>query len=533
MEQQSVKMPCFLRDLIVEQAHKWGDKIFLYFEDEQYSYRNIDQRSNRLANGLIELGVVKGEKVSLMLPNHPDFIFSWFALAKMGSVVVPVNTALKGDGLAYILDHSDSETIIIGHQYWERFERVMPQLTKVKRIIISTADAPSGYRLPANTIPLENVYSSNDALPEVTLAADDMARIMYTSGTTGIPKGVVQFQPITIMPKYTPEDIAYTCLPLFHANAMILTTQSAMAAGAAMALGRRFSAGKFWDEIRRYGATATSFIGAMITILFKQPPRENDADHQVRFAFSGAAPRDIWQAFEKRFGLRLSEGYAAVDGPGVLENNDGIPGSIGKPVGLCEAKVVDNDGNEVGPNTVGELLTRIKGATGDMVVYYKNEEETRKKNSGGWVWSGDLVYYDDDGNFFFVDRKKDALRRRGENVSSWEVERTINQHPDVLESAVFGVASELGEDDIMAIIVPQPGKKPDPLSIIKWCDERMAYFMVPRYIEFWDSLEKTGTHRVQKVDLKKRGVTQDTWDMKNQDVKLIVNNHLKTFRGGI
>ncbi|GAB6173711.1 ATP-dependent acyl-CoA ligase [Paradesulfitobacterium aromaticivorans] len=518
--QQQQKNPYFLRDLIVEQAQKWGDKTFLYFEDEQYSYRNIDQTSNRLANGLIDLGVVKGEKVGVMLPNHPDFIFSWFALAKIGCVIVPVNTALKGDGLAYILDHSDSKTVIISHQYWEQFERIKPQLTKVKRIIISTADAPSGYQLPANTMPLDNVYSSNDTLPEVTLAANDMARIMYTSGTTGIPKGVVQFQPITIMPKYTPEDVAYTCLPLFHANAMILTTQSAMAAGAAMVLSRRFSASKFWDEIRRYGATSTSLIGAMITILFKQAPQENDAYNPVRFAFSGAAPRDIWQAFEKRFGLQLLEGYAAVDGAGVLENDNGILGSIGKPVGLCEAKVVDENGNEVGPNTVGELLTRIKGATGNMVIYYKNEEETRKKNSGGWVWSGDYVYYDNDGNFFFVDRKKDALRRRGENVSSWEVERIINQHPDVLESAVFGVASELGEDDIMAIIVPQPGKKPDIMSIIKWCDERMAYFMVPRYIEFWDSLEKTSTYRVQKVELKKRGVTKDTWDAEKSKVKI-------------
>ncbi|MEM3486371.1 MAG: AMP-binding protein, partial [Candidatus Methanomethyliaceae archaeon] len=416
---------------------------------------------------------------------------------------------------------SDSETVIIGHQYWEQIEKVMPKLTKVKRIIISTAEAPPGYRLPANTISLDNIYSYNEALPEVTLAADDMARIMYTSGTTGIPKGVVQFQPVMLPPAhYKPEDIAYTCLPLFHQNAMVLTVQSALAAGAGMALGRRFSASKFWDETRRFGATWTSFIGAMITILYKQPPKESDGNNPVQFAFSGGAPRDIWQAFEKRFGLRLLEGYAAVDGAGVLENSEGIPGSIGKPFGLCEAKVVDNDGNQVGPNTIGELLTRIKGAAGYMVIYYKNEEETRKKNAGGWVWSGDLVYYDEDGNFFFVDRKKDALRRRGENVSSWEVERIINQHPDVLESAVFGVPSELGEDDIMAIIVPQPGKKPDPLSIIKWCDERMAYFMIPRYIEFWDSLEKTGTHRVQKVDLKKRGVTQETWDVEKSGFKI-------------
>lgn len=521
MEKQDIGEHLLLRDLITKQANKFGDKIFLYFEDERFSYREIDKRSNQLANGLIRLGAVKGVKVCLMLPNHPDFILSWFALAKTGSVVVPVNTALKGEGLAYIIDNSDSEIVIIGHQYWKEFEKILPKLSKVKQIIVSTTEAPEGYQLPENTVSLSDIYSSDDALPEVTLEAGDMAKIMYTSGTTGIPKGVVKFQPVEIgYPNYKPEDIAYTCLPLFHGNAMILTVQTALASGAAMALGRRFSASKFWDEIRYYGATWTSFIGAMISILYKQPAKENDADNPVKFAYSGAAPRDLWQAFEKRFNLRLIEGYGAIDGAGILVNIDGIPGSIGKPVGLTEAKVVDDDGNEVGPNTVGELLMRIKGATGNMVVYYKDEEETRKKNSGGWVWTGDYVYYDNDGNFFFVDRKKDALRRRGENVSSWEVENIINQHPDVLESAVFGVPSELGEDDIMAIIVPQPGKKPDPLSIIKWCEERMAYFMIPRYIEFFDSIPKTDTHRVKKVELKKRGVTAGTWDLEKSGYKI-------------
>ncbi len=523
MNNKSGSQDLLPRDFIELQAEKWGNKTFLFYQDQQFSYRDMSLRSNQLANGLLALGVAKGEKVGLLLANHPDYIFTRFALAKMGGVMVPINTALKGDGLAYIIDHSDISTLIVGTQFWPNLQEVITRLSKVRRIIVDSAAAPvdPGHSLPVHLF--DDLISDSDRMPEISIKPDDMAIILYTSGTTGPPKGVV-FSQVTPMfskraSRYQSEDIVYTCLPLFHANALALTVQMAFDIGASVALGKAFSAANFWDETRRYNATWTSLLGAMLPIIYKQPEKESDGHNPIKYVASAAAPKEVWRAFEQRFNVRLIEGYGAVDGAGALINADGRAGSIGKPADWCEAKVVDQSGREVGPNTVGELLTRIKGEN-YRVTYYKDEEATDKKNRDGWVLSGDSVYYDQDGFFYFVDRQSEAIRRRGENISSWEVEKVLNQHPDVFESAVFGVPSDLGEEEVMAVIVPQPGKIPEPLEIIKWCENKLAYFMLPRFIEFADSIEKTGTQRAQKSKLKQRGVTGNTWDLEQSGYRI-------------
>ncbi len=483
----------------------------------------MNLRSNMIANGLLDLGVEKGEKVGLLLGNHPDYILTRFALAKSGAVLVPINTALKGESLTYIVEHSDIKTLIAGEQFWPVLNEVLADLKKVKRVIIASKEPLPDYNLKPQLYLFDHIISDIDSMPEVVIEPDDMAAILYTSGTTGPPKGVV-FNQVTPMfnkrpSRYQADDVVYTCLPLFHANALALTVQMAFDVGASVALGKKFSAANFWDETRRYGATWVSLLGAMLPILYKQPEKEDDADNPVKYVASAAAPKEIWRAFEKRFNVRLIEGYGAVDGAGALINAEGRLGSIGKPADWCEAKVVDEKGKEVGPNKVGLLLTRIKDEN-YRVTYYKDEEATKEKNKDGWVLSGDYVYYDQDGFYYFVDRQSEAIRRRGENISSWEVEKVINQHPDVLESAVFGVASELGEEEVMAIVVCQPGKKIEPLDLIKWCEDRLAYFMIPRFIEFADNIEKTGTQRAQKSALKKRGVTNKTWDVEKSGYRV-------------
>jgi crotonobetaine/carnitine-CoA ligase len=279
-----------------------------------------------------------------------------------------------------------------------------------------------------------------------------------------------------------------------------------------MVLSRRFSASRFWDELRRYGVTTFNALGAMIPILMKQPERPNDAENPVRVVFSAACPASVWAAFEERFGVRIIEGYAAVDGAGFAVFNFGQSpkGSIGKP--SMATRIVDEDGSDAQPGRPGELWFRIDDPKRRRVEYYKNEAASEEKVRDGWLRTGDLVSADEQGNLYFVDRKTDSMRRRGENISSWEVEREINAHSAVLESAVFGVPSELGEDEVMAVVVPKEGHVLEPADLIRHCEGRMAKFMLPRYVEIRDALPKTETHRIQKAALKRDGVSPRTWD---------------------
>lgn len=489
-----------------------GDKPFLMFEDEVFTYADMDDRSARVANGLREVGVEHGSHVALLMPNQPEFLFAWFGAARVGAPVVPVNVALKGDGLVHIVDHSDADTAIVHADLLDRFEAVRDRLPKIRRVVVVGAEVEG-------TIPWTQVSAADPVDADLGDVKDsDLMMLMYTSGTTGLPKGVTIPQRqvlggslLCAFAGLTAEDVYYTCLPLFHANAAIISIWGAFGMGTKIGLGRRFSASRFWDEIRQYGATQFNALGAMIPILFKQPERPDDAANSVRIVVSAACPKDIWEPFEQRFGVEILEFYGTVEGGLTMAGTDAPPGSIGKPLPINEMKVVRDDDTECDAGEIGEIVSR---PIGDMsfVTYYKNPKATEEKTRGGWLRSGDLAYRDEDGWLWFVDRKKDSMRRRGENISSFEVEKVINGHDSVLESAVYAVPADVGEDDVMASLVLQPDAKFDPVAIMQWCEERMAYFMVPRYLRVVDELAKTETHRVQKAGLREEGVTPDTWD---------------------
>lgn len=489
-----------------------GDRTYLMFGDDEYSYADVEHCSARVANGLRDLGVVKGSHVALILPNSPEYLWAWFGAARVGAPVVPVNTALKGEGLVHIVDHSDAETVVVHRDLLDRFHSVRGRLPKVQHVVVVGGDA--GDDTPWDDI----IAASPDDADDETIVPSDLMLVMYTSGTTGLPKGVVIPQAqimggalLLSLAGVTADDVLYTCLPLFHANAAIISVWGAFGLGTKLAVSARFSASRFWSEIRRYGATEFQALGAMMPILFKQPERPDDAANPCRLVVSAACPKDIWEPFETRFGVEIVEFYGTVEGGLTMAGPDDPVGSIGKPLPINDMMVVRDDDTECDPNEVGEIISRPAGG-GGLVSYYKNAEATAEKTRGGWMRSGDLAYADGDGYLWYVDRKKDSMRRRGENISSYEVEQIVNEHDAVLESAAYAVPSELGEDDVMVALVLQPGATLDPVALMDHCAERMAYFMVPRYVRVVDELPKTGTHRVQKAGLRAEGVAAGTWD---------------------
>lgn len=514
--------------IIEDKAKMNAGRVALQTEHEAITYDQLDARINRVGNALQALGVRKDDKVCVMLPNVPEFLYTWWGNAKLGGVTVPLNTALKGEGLAYIINHSDAETIVLSQRYVPALEEIRSQLPHLKRLIVLGHDGQQTADLPAGATDFTELLTAPASSSLQEVCSDDLDSIMYTSGTTGLPKGVMHRHSrcygafvLSIMTGYSDQDVVYNTLPLFHIGGQNMVWM-ALIADTRVVLAERFSASRFWDDVRTYGATYTLFLGAMIPILHKQPYRPDDHANPLRIALSAAAPRTIWGAFERRFHVKIIELYSQTEG-GFMINTDaqaaGKVGSMGKPGATFDMKVVDHDDNALPPGEIGELIYRPVHAA-PLTEYYKNPQATAEKTRGGWIRSGDLAYEDEDGYFFFVDRKSDFIRRRGENISSFEVEKTINGHPEVLESAVYAMPSELGEDDVMVALVLQPGARLAPPEFVQYCEARMAYFMVPRYVRIVTAFPKTGTERTMKYQLKAEGVTSDTWDRETAGYKL-------------
>jgi crotonobetaine/carnitine-CoA ligase len=506
--------------ILEDKAAMNAGRVAVLTAHEQITYDQLNERVNRVGHALQAIGVTKNDKVCVMLPNVPEFLYTWWGNAKLGGITVPLNTALKGEGLAYIINHCDAETMILSHRYVAALNEIRGSLCQLKRIIVLGPEGQRAANLPTGAIDFGELLTAPATSPLHEVWSDDIDSIMYTSGTTGLPKGVIQRHSrcyggfvLPIMIGYTAQDVVYNPLPLFHVGGQNMVWM-ALVSDTTVALAERFSASRFWQDVRAYRATFTLFLGAMIPILHKQPPHPDDHANSLRVALSAAAPRTIWEEFERRFDVKIVELYSQTEG-GFLLNADaraaGKVGAMGKPSAGFQVKVVDEQDRELPPGAVGDLIYR-QAAGSALTEYYKNPEATAEKTRGGWIRSGDLAYQDDDGYFFFVDRKNDFMRRRGENISSFEVEKIINGHPQVLESAAYAVPSELGEDEVMVAVVLQPGTELDPLDLMQYCEAHMAYFMIPRYIRSVDAFPKTATERTMKYQLKSQGVTRDTWD---------------------
>lgn len=534
-----------INDVMKNKADTRGDKVFLTYIrdfdkgiDEKYTYLDMHLQSNRVANGLSKLGVDKGIGISLMEINSPEFLFTLFATFKLGAYVVLINTALKGATLQYIMDHSDSEILIIHWSMLESYLNIKEQLPKIKHVIIDINEAPADFEMPAGMISLQELMKAPDDDIESDIDFDEKCMLMYTSGTTGPPKATTFFYKkyiaglslttyagLASLLGVTKDDIYYTCLPLFHGNALQITTLPGIISEYQIVVSKRFSASRFWDICRKYNVTIFNLLGAMPQFLLKQPERPNDGDNKVKVVISAACPKEMVEPFEKRYNLTIKEFYGAVDGGGYLLGpffqKPPIPvGTMGKPLPGSVADIMDESGKLMPPNEVGELVFLVgkKELEQRKITYYKDEQSSKNKIREGndgqlWFHTGDLATKDEDGWFYFVDRKKDAIRRRGENISPWSIERVINQNDKVLESAAYAVKSlEFAEDEVMVSVVLKPGEKMTSEELLDYCQGKMAYFMIPRFIDFINELPKSKVHRTLKQILKERGVTETTYD---------------------
>lgn len=488
------------------------------------------ERSLRLGAGVAARGGGVDRPVALMLDNSLDAIHVWFGIVLTGGVEVPVNTAYKGRLLAHVLRDCGASLLVVEDHVAERIARIADEVPELRTLVVRGEVAQAEAALPRGRFRVLGLAEIDDADPAspVRRGPGDLHAIMYTSGTTGLSKGVLvpHAQAYTYASREHQArphlgDRALVTLPVFHLAGQWYGVYQALIHGIACVLEPGFSVGRYWDTVRRHGITVTTMLGAMAELLAQRTPAADDADNPLELAIMAPLAGDV-DTFRRRFGVDLAAVYGMSEIGAVLDGppDTVVGGEAGFPREGYELRLVDVDGADVAPGSIGELLVRPQVPHTVMAGYHGLPEETARVLRDGWVHTGDAFRTDDAGRFFFCDRMKDALRRRGENVSSFEVERTVNEHPAVYESAVVAVPSALTEDDIKVVVVLQPDGALDPAELTAFLVDRLPYFMVPRYVEVADALPKTPTHKVQKGVLRDAGVGPATWDREAAGIRI-------------
>lgn len=508
-------------EVVEQKARELGDAPLLQFENQTYSYREIEQRSNRMANALLDHGVSKGDVVSVFLENSPHYLTLWFSIAKIGALMVPINVDHRDETLAHILRNSDPGTIVVDEQTRRNYETVRNEFRD--DLVELTIGETTGSRY--QRFDDISVEYANDS-PDVEINPGDPMGIIYTSGSSGRPKGVVlpHYSYVNTGWEYAQnvfdidaDNRLFTTLPLFHCNAQQTTVMGAMVSETDFVLEARFSPESFWERIREHDVTHFNYIGSMIPLLYKQDERPNDADNPARYGIGAAAPVEIIEEFEERFDVTLIEGYGLTETATVATVNKPDSrrvGSIGKSLSYTRVDIVDEDDKPVPPGDIGEIVVRPTEANTTMKRYYRQPDKTVDAWQNLWFHTGDLGYKDEDGYVYFVDRKEYAISKQNETISSFEIERVITEHPDIQEVSVFGVPSERNDEDIKAVVLPKQDADITPVDIIRHCEDHLPYFKLPRYVELVDELPKTPTERVKKYKLKQQG-NSDAWDREN------------------
>ncbi len=501
-------------DLLQEKMRLHRDKEFIVFEDADgqvtsLTYGAFGECVNRLANALIADGVLAGQTVALMVTTSPEFLISWFAINQAGAVMVPVNVLYAADELQYLLNNSDSVGFIGEPKFLPLFNAVAASCPGVRVKVSTRAGAATGdFRC------FPDILASQPATVQVVRVAPDApAQIVYTSGTTSRPKGVVishkstliQGISVAMLFGMTPADRSCVVLPLFHVNGQYVGVLPALTVGGTIVLLEVYSATKYWDQVRRHRCTLMSIVPMLLRTMLAQPPRPDDAEHQMRFSFYALPTTDEeWEQFESRFGVQLIEGYGLSETLGICSSNPVIHGTtkrhcIGLPTLGRQLRVVDESYADLPVDQVGRILVR-GGAM--FSGYYKNQQATDACMRDGWFDTGDNGSIDSDGYFYFFDRSKDVIKRAGENIAATEVERVLNEHPKIFESAVISVPDPLRDEAIKAFVVLRPGETMTQEEVREWCARHLAKFKVPSFCEFRPSLPHTSIGKIMKYVLK-------------------------------
>jgi carnitine-CoA ligase len=520
-------------DLLDHRLSADPDGPFLDCCGTPYTAAEVDREANRIANALAELGVRHGSTVATLLENGPAAVLAWFATHKLGAIAVPLNTALKGTLLQHQLSDSGTTVIIAQDDLAERSAETLDGIDSVRHlVVVGDPSGMSGRRLGATVHAWSELLTAAATRPEALVRPADLGTIVYTGGTTGPSKGCALShnyhlsiaRQIATSWQRTEDDVVWSPLPLFHFNAISCMLTGTLLSGGHAALARRFSVSGFWPEINRHRVTIASLLGSLAVLVARaddHPEARNSgaagANSSLRLVTGGPMPPEIDQIYRERFGIAtFSSGYGTTEASLISWLPPGHPPRAGS-AGIVNSdafivKIFDDDDREVPAGRDGEIVCRPRAPHVMSEGYWKRPAATVAAWRNLWFHTGDIGRVDGDGYLYFVDRKADYMRRRGENISSWELEKVFHEHPDVNDVCVHAVPSEVSEDDVKATVVLRDGASLSEEALCRWAIDQLPYYAVPRYFEFRAELPLSSTGRATKQLLRDQGVTAATWD---------------------